>query len=112
MVQLSIISKRSLLTKLILVVLIFLGLPSFSQVADSLITDQNSDVFESNETEIPDSLLIDTFSANIGLGAGNFAFFGDVGKNYGKHNPFVANLGYQLRIRYWIFRVFIQNGFI
>jgi len=98
MVQLSINKTCFLKSGFILFALTFLALPVFSQETDSLKTDIG-------EVEIPetaplpeDTTKVETFTANVGLGTGNFAFYGDVGKNFNKFNPFVSNLGYQIRI--------------
>ncbi|MBK6830642.1 MAG: hypothetical protein IPG92_07845 [Flavobacteriales bacterium] len=37
------------------------------------------------------------FRPTFGLGAGMFAFYGDVGSQHDEHNPLVTRLGYELR---------------
>ncbi|MFT5147488.1 MAG: hypothetical protein ACI81Y_000554 [Glaciecola sp.] len=45
-----------------------------------------------------DSLKTEKLTGFIGLGTGNFTFFGDVGRNYAQNNALVSNLGYQIRL--------------
>src|SRR5436190_8977047 len=45
----------------------------------------------------PDSTGVPTFRPTIGLGAGMFAFYGDVGNNHDDYSALLARVAYELR---------------